>query len=971
MSHEDMTVKYPIQESEYTAYSTPIVDVAIQSGFETDHDHQMVFKTNHSLVAEGDFAHMGARVFLSGDEESPLDTARITLEKADRNATLLGPLKASKVSLGDVAPTPIPILGARSAERGVSLSNGDLQQSRDFDTTQFEGVAQTGWDVELYQNGNLIGSARVGNDGRYLFKDIPVYFGVNSFQVLGHGPQGQKRIIETKRINVGSGMLKKGDFEYAISATQKKQPLLELNEDNVNKKNQGAPRLNAKVAYGLNDHLTLTSGLSSIEFDDTLHTYSQVGLEGSAATVYGGVNAISDSAGGSGYSLQALTALGPLNLRAKHETFSNFIDEENPEKLLQKRTTLGINGHIPELLFFPALSYTLSKESTDYTDLETEKYSARVSGRIQRLYLSNLLNWYDTTLSDTYTSETNGQFQASGSIGPLRLMAGVDYNLGEKDEISRYRLGGLWPISKEMSASADVVHGTGENQRSSAQLTLNIDTGKYILTPSLSYNSEGDVGVFLGLSFSLGQDPASDEMTMSSKRRTGTGSATALVYHDANNNKVFDQDDTPLPEVRVIARQARKRIQTNENGLAQFTLLRTNEPTDIAIDPESLQDPSWTPSLPGIATVPRTGAVNQLHLPVVSSGEIDGTIYVQENNGAQRKLANAQLKLLNEQGQTIMEVASEHDGFYLFEKVLPGTYVLQVESTEPGIKEIAAKYRGKVTIDNKGNIVRGKDIFLQTSTEKEQEKVANTSPPRSQAPQAHIALQPPQKSTDLHIAPLIVTTQLRPVTPRAPETLPQPALQQDNATSQITTIDIKPLKLAASLNPLQPKHTANRDKAKNIGNTPVSANRDKSAHTFGSVVPKTAPNKATTDTQPTSNFTVHLASYRTPESAKAGIEVLKKRLSPLSGSIDLHINKVDLGPEKGIYFRVVFGEFNSKKQADAVSRELLMHTDYAQTIESHREEHSTTEMNGNRLNTRTGINLKIAAFKYEAMQRRV
>ena len=51
----------------------------------------------------------------------------------------------------------------------------------------------------------------------------------------------------------------------------------------------------------------------------------------------------------------------------------------------------------------------------------------------------------------------------------------------------------------------------------------------------------------------------------------------------------------------------------------------------------------------------------------------------------------------------------------------------------------------------------------------------------------------------------------------------------------------------------------------------------------------------TVDTQ------IHLASYRSEKAARKGWSDLKRRHKGLLGALDSHVNKIDLGPEKGIY----------------------------------------------------------------------
>lgn len=705
----DEPLKNEANAASYDWFSPPVADVALTSGIDSANGGDAALSLRHSIVAEGDVGRMGAKLFVAGDEDDPLDNARFKLERLDHLAGLLGPMHASQVAVGDVSPVALPILGSRSSERGMAVSNGDVRRSRDFDVTRFEGNMQPGWDVELYQNGNLIESVQVGTDGRYLFENVPVYFGGNDFQLLAHGPQGQRRMIESKSVNVGSGMLKRGKLEYSLSATQQKQSLLGV--DATDPKDGKGARLTSKFAYGLTDQLSATVGASTAEIDGVRHDYLQTGLGGSLSSLYGEANAIEDSAGGSGYSVQGQMALGPVSLRAKHELFSDFIDEAVPERILDERSSVGVTGRLQDVFALPPLSWTLSRENTVYEDASLERATARLSGQVKRLHLSNALHWNDGDLASVSAAPVDGEFMASGSVGRGRLTAGLQYDLGDDATFTQYNLSGSWPIMQGVTGGGDLTHDVDADKGTTVRANLALDNGKYILSPSLAYNSERGFGAFLGITFSFGQDPMSGDLAMKSEKRSGSGAATALVYHDVNNNQVFDEQDEPLPEVSVRAVQARQKATTGSDGTAQFTRLTAFEPTDVEIDPDSLEDPMWQPSGSGAAVMPRSGKVQTLQLPVVTTGEIDGAVFLQRAGNVREPLSNVRLEIVDAKGASTRATTSEHDGFYLFEKVPPGTYTVRVGGKDPRLAGVEFKSQ-EVVIGNDGTIARGRDIVL-------------------------------------------------------------------------------------------------------------------------------------------------------------------------------------------------------------------------------------------------------------------
>jgi hypothetical protein len=760
----------------------------------------------------------------------------------------------------------------------------------------------------------------------------------------------------------------------------------------------------------------------------------QAGLSGTLSSLYGEMNAIEDSAGGSGYSFQGQTALGPVNLRGKHEIFSDFIDENNPEKILKDRTWFGLNGGSPEFAFLPPFSYTLSRENTTYEDGKTARTSARVGANVSRVHLSNVLHWNDGETSTGSTAPMDGEFQASGSVGRGRITAGLGYDFGDESGITEYKLSSHWPISQGLSAGASLTQDVDDEEKevTRARVNLDFDTGKYTLSPSLTYDSEGNYGAFLGLSFSLGQDPVSEDMVLKSEKRSGRGATTALVYHDANNNRVFDQDETPLPEVRVVARQVRQNTRTNENGVAQFTGLSASSPIDIEIDPETLKDPFMQPAVPGVAVVPRSGSVQALEFPVVATGEIDGGVYFVNKEGVKEPLSNVRLEIRDDKGQPVQTVTSEYDGFYLFEKVFPGAYTLHAVSEDPRFQESAAGWQKEIVIGNDGPIARGNDILLQENGTKHREKTNDVlrSPLPSGSPREEIGASNPvvaaAGSASVPAAsasgdPLKNGNKTGKVIPVAPaigmgsKTPPSVAATSTEEKSAAvfrptSSISITPLTVVQasttvkataphgridelansrevsppSAQPLVPGHQsldrsvpAQATLANSQGGASSPAIRqlsslvDQPVAKVGPVVAKPESSAVGLTKNGQERFyAVHLASYKSMEAAQTGLQVLAKRLAGIVATGDLTVTRVDLGQEKGVYYRVTCGQFGKKVDADRLAARMRPRTESAMSLPinySVGESQPVASLPVRRMPP--GPDPRVIAQKYAAMQR--
>ncbi len=410
------------------------------------------------------------------------------------------------------------------------------------------------------------------------------------------------------------------------------------------------------------------------------------------------------------------------------------------------------------------------------------------------------------------------------------------------------------------------------------------------------------------LSFSLGPDPVKDNFQLRSDKRTGKGASAVLVYHDLNNNKVFDEDDTPLPEVKVIARQAGKRAETDASGVAYLYDLQANKPTDVEIDLETLEDPFWHPTVPGVSIVPRSGQVSEITFPVVTTGEIDGTVYFIDNDGFQETITGAVIEILDDEGEMVQSVSSEYDGFYLFEKVIPGTYTLRIHPNAT-LHPQYSNQQQQINIWNDGTIASGHDILLRD---------------KNALPEIFSQIQTPQK---LQIpAPDSGESKEKQIEENIKLTK---SVDSDDQILQIKKENDKKkntIIVAETLNTVLSKEENERNpESITIHPLQYAQNLDR--------IPNRkiqTPEQATG--QQTETYGVHLASYKTVQSAEKGIDILAKELGGTFTRGSFRIRQVDLGPEKGIWYRVICGSFNSRRDADALAQNMDDKTEYAKSI---------------------------------------
>ena len=78
----------------------------------------------------------------------------------------------------------------RASGRGAVITNRPLTAQAAFDRTRFEGDLPSGWEAEIYRNGELLGFAKRIASQRYVFDDVQLLYGENRIAIVALRPPG-------------------------------------------------------------------------------------------------------------------------------------------------------------------------------------------------------------------------------------------------------------------------------------------------------------------------------------------------------------------------------------------------------------------------------------------------------------------------------------------------------------------------------------------------------------------------------------------------------------------------------------------------------------------------------------------------------------------------------------------------------------------------------------------------------------
>ena len=359
-----------------------------------------------------------------------------------------------------------------------------------------------------------------------------------------------------------------------------------------------------------------------------------------------------------------------------------------------------------------------------YTTRVTGNNSLSISGRssfnVRALRLTGEVLWEKQ--SRKFGPPAPGRLEAgllaSGRIGKVRLRGEARFTLAPQSRFETATIRGEWRAGDHADWRAELGYETGSSRaRAGFGYVRRFD--KFSLTTTAEAASDGSVAAGLNLAFSLGPDPRSKKIRFARRKLASSGQALAVVFRDRNGDGIRQADEPFEKDVELTAGQSVALTSTDRNGAAIIDSLQPFRPVLIGIDASSLSDPFVRPALPGVVITPRPGIATRVELPLVSSGEIDGTIL--SSNGGM--LPGVDLELRSTTGRVVATTRSEFDGFFLFEGIPYGKYTITVAKLSAGAANIATQLGQSIDLNDGESLVNLGTIVATTN-----QKLASAEP---------------------------------------------------------------------------------------------------------------------------------------------------------------------------------------------------------------------------------------------------
>ena len=686
----------------YRMWRAPALDFVVSAGMTYRADTGMKVDRRTSVYAAGEIARLSYDAQVATDQHGIPASLRLRAYRSDPEGGLLGPLHATHFGFGDVAGLATRLSGSATSGRGAVITNRPVVNPTNFDRTRFEGDLPSGWEAEIYRNGELLAFARSDDRQRYVFDDVQLMYGENQISIVLYGPQGQVRTRD-EVINVGEDNVPPGKTWYWAGINQPSRDLVSLNDHMIS---PTEPKLQAAVAleHGLNERTSVGLLARTMLLEDQRVTFVEGSVRRSIGPALLEVGASRESTGGMAARAQLIAKLGSLNVSAEAIASRDFhLDGGPPETIRQARLALDAPIHIGRAIV-PAhgdLHYTSRADGSGQLDA-----AGRLATSIGRFNLAADVKYTQQYLAKgpapppTVIADLIG----TGRIGQVRLRGSASFDMSPVSRFRSAELTGYWSASDNVDWEGTLAYDGGLHRGRVRVSHIRRFSG-LALAITGEAATDGSVAVGLNLNFSLDSGHGFD---FSRRPLAGGGSVRARVYRDLNDNGLADPGEPFEKGAVITAGHAVADEPTDVHGQVMIAGLETFSPITVGIDRTSLADPMRAPKKALQVVVPRPGVPASVDIALVGAGDIEGALLKNGGMGFE----GLDLELVDAAGAVTSTTRTDYDGYFLFERVPYGTYRIRIAKASADIVGVAPVLNIEATVTDEHPVARTGSISI-------------------------------------------------------------------------------------------------------------------------------------------------------------------------------------------------------------------------------------------------------------------
>ena len=692
----------------YRMWRAPALDFIVHAGATYQASTGLKVDRHASVQAAGEIARMSYDSMMTTDQKGRPESLRITAYRSDPDGGLLGPLNATHFAAGDVQSLSHRLIPGSNG-RGLEVTNRPLFNPVAFDRTRFEGDLPSGWDAELYRNGELLALSRSSGSQRYAFEDVALLYGDNRFEIVLYGPQGQQRSrLET--INVGQSQVPAGQTWYWAGINQPGRNLL----GNLLDRNDGggfnAPRQPAdftranmqaavQVEHGLSKRTSIGALATMLLANNEKLTFVEGSIRQSVGSSLLEVAVARDSRGGLAGRFAAVAQFGSLNVSADALVANNFVvNGERERRYREGRLSLDAPIKVGRQTISAHGDVRLADRGDENRSLNAV---GRLSTNINGFNLTTLVDWQHRLGKAASLNDQRLELgvMGTGRIRAVRLRGEARWEVQPQSRFKSAELSAYWSATDKADWEGALGYDA-EAGRGHARISHIRRFSTMAAAASIEAGTDGSVAAGINLNFSL--DSGAGGFRLTNQRLASTGIVEARVYRDNNDNGVRDPSEPWESGAAITTGQRVSETPTDRQGLVRVGGLQPYQPVAVGIDTSSLEDPSLAPKKALQVIVPRPGVAAKIEIGLVGSGDIEGMLVQSDGRGFE----GLDIELIDASGKVIASGRSDYDGFFLFDRIPYGRYGLRLTADSAHAAGVSQAIDRTVEISAVKSVVR-------------------------------------------------------------------------------------------------------------------------------------------------------------------------------------------------------------------------------------------------------------------------
>ncbi|MBI5646348.1 MAG: hypothetical protein HY962_05400 [Ignavibacteriae bacterium] len=552
---------------------------------------------------------------------------------------------------------------ARQIE-GIEIGNQQWTPRLHFQDVSFRARGNPGWKVELYDGYSLVEHLRVGEDG-VIQTTIPLQYGGTYITTKEYGPLGE---FETHQYSIQApvSLLPPGTVEYSLSAGRQ---ILTHN-----------PSASARFSLGLASWVGLTGGFDYLHDGgrNQKRPFSGIVLRPLPTTTLEGTYA------GDAYWLcrAAMTFGSMARLEMEHINYTGVQSSSWASLLSRSAFTCSL----PSVSVLPALNahIVFDRSSSQRGVLRIDAgtfvsfggFTCHLQyGAYSAIAINTTPNWIQSATFNTSMSVPGSEGLLGSLIGGITITSSLQINAASRG-ISRVVTG----IQKRMfgETTLQCSHVFDRNQNAGV-FQLGIQWNLGAVRGSSQATLQGESRFYSqSVAGSIAVDPSTPFFRFSRMDWIGNGGVLFHPFIDENGNSSFDEGERDIKGIRFsFGRISGMREGENEE---RYINVLPYARTDVEVDRESMKNPLCIPALHKFSFIAEPNMYARLDIPFFITGMLEGRV-AEEDAGA-RGIGGLRIRAVSQSRSHSYEALTFSDGSFSFVGVVPGEYLLAIDSTQ-------------------------------------------------------------------------------------------------------------------------------------------------------------------------------------------------------------------------------------------------------------------------------------------------